>query len=91
MRMLRDHGHTLTEDGGRLPRRREEAAAPRRDVARSEASQGADSAKARRPVRIGQRAKGVSQSRLIETADDVLEMTSFVQDPRSVASGLGSV
>ena len=31
------------------------------------------------------------ESRLIETADDVLEMTSFVQDPRSVASGLGSV
>ena len=40
VRVLRDDGRTLAEDGGRLPRRREEAAAPRRDVARGEADQG---------------------------------------------------
>ena len=43
--VLRDDGRTLADDGGRLPRRREEATAPRRDVARSGADQGAGRAR----------------------------------------------
>ena len=45
VRVLWDDGRTPEEDGGRLPRRREEAAAPRRDVARGGADPGADCAR----------------------------------------------
>jgi len=40
VRVLRDDGRTLAQDDGRLPRRREEAAAPRREVAGGGADQG---------------------------------------------------
>jgi hypothetical protein len=40
VRVLRDDGRTLAQDDGRLPRRRKEAAAPRREVAGGGTDQG---------------------------------------------------
>ena len=49
--LLWDAGRTSKEDGGRVPRRGEEAAAPRRDVARRGADQDADCARGDTAIR----------------------------------------
>ena len=62
VRVLPDDGRTLAEDRGRLPRRREEAAAPRRDVAGGGPDQGAGGA--RGAARRCRPAPGQSPARL---------------------------